>query len=382
MKKKLCFAILIGCSVVQLAGCEKVDHILENPKIEADLSDRAEQKEQGMMSGEMESSEEVSDVMHVKKKISSHIKIDADATGTSLTKAPIYNATLKKFDAGKVLAAFSDKNFQQQDDTTWIDERKKELSVIDDSIFYGGEEAGSLQNLIYLAYKGKQSKKVERNKNIDFAKETIAKICELKKDEELTVASTCKLDAERILKLQKKLVENGEWEFGSDKLDDVEVTADMIGTDAYVVYFKIIKNQIVIGNIADAYTYRQVDTAYCPRNEIYAMVNADGIQILGISNLFELKEKETVPLIRVDQATEQVEKKYKAQLDLPPLTFHRIFLKYDFIQNTEGEDYYAGTLQPYWQYDYAADEKTENGYEGGTGAVEINAQTGEDYCYE
>ncbi|MGN0485403.1 MAG: hypothetical protein ACI4HI_17835 [Lachnospiraceae bacterium] len=381
MKKKLCLAMLISLSVCQLTGCEKVDHILENPKIEAALSDTTEQKEAAAPSDGSESSKEASDVMHIKHKISDNLKIDADATGTAITKAPVYEATLKKFDSRKVLAAFSDKKFQQQDDTSWIDEEKKELNIMEDSVTYGGEEASSLQNLIYLTYVGRKNELAKSNKSIDSAKDTIAKICELKNDEELQVASIRKLDADRILKLQNKLVEEGEWEYGSGKLDDVEVTADMIGTDAYMVCFRILKNQIPIGNTADSWAYRQVDTAYCPRNVIYAMVNTDGIQMLEISDLFELTEKETVPLIQVDQATTQVEKKFKDQLDLPPLTFRRIFLKYDFIQNTEGNDYYAGTLQPYWQYNFEADER-EEGYEGGTGAVEINAQTGEDYCYE
>lgn len=381
MKKKLCLSILISLSVCQLAGCEKVDHILENPKIEANLSDTAEQADTATASDGSEASEEVSDVAHIKQKISENIKIDADATGTSITKAPVYDATLKKFDSKKVLEAFSDKNFQQEDENTWIDAKKKTLSIREESVYYGGEEASSLQNLIYLTYQGSKYEQAESNKSIDSAKETIAKICDLKKDEALQVASIRKLDAERILKLQKELVDEGEWEFGSGKLDDVEVTADMIGTDAYMVSFRILKNQIPIGNTTDSWAYRQVDTAYCPRNVMYAIVNTDGIQMLELSDLFELKEKETVPLIQVDQATAQVEKKFKDQLDLPPLTFYRIFLKYDFIQNTEGDDYYAGTLQPYWQYEFAADEN-EEGYEGGTGAVEINAQTGEDYCYE
>lgn len=380
MKKKL-YLILLGIlGVGQLAGCEKIDHILENPQVEVKTSDTAEETN-AKTDTEPDAKKEEADQTHIKKKISDRLKIDADVTGTSITKVPVYDATLKKFDSGKVLAAFPDKKFQQVEDGTWIDEKKKELNILGDSVYYGGEEATSLQNLIYDTGTARDYEKEISKGQIDQAKETISKICDLKQDEELQVAGVLKLDAKKMLKHQKELEEEGQLDYGSGKLEDVKITADMIGTDAYMVYFQILKNHIVIGNTADSSANRQEDTAYCPRNTISAMVNAEGIQMLEISELFELKEKGTVPLISTDQATAQVEKKYKDQLDLPALTFRRIFLKYDFIQNTEGDDYYAGTLQPYWQYDYEADERLE-GYVGGMGAVEINAQTGEDYCYE
>ncbi|RDY33218.1 hypothetical protein CG710_001460 [Lachnotalea glycerini] len=338
---------------------------------------------------------------HLSMNVTDHMVIDADIENETVEQSMIYQTSPKEFDLDKVKQLFftdnGELNISKNGQSTIIESTNGALLMMGDGglTYTISENIWDLEKYIKQAYYSEldygtpheqELNAVEQESIVQNVEKNLNEICGLEEGEELSLKAGVSVDTDTILKMQeqqKEYLENegayqGEVECGLFN----ELGKDWEANECYYLSFIIKKNGIPLTNSNEPSISKRDENAITEKTNLEVIVDENGIQLLYITGIFDLKETSEAKIMSVQDAASLLKKKYNLEIITGDCVVDKIWLEYLFVQDSSTQEADEGTLEPYWCFQIKEIEEYEGvediSYEG----ERFHAVTGEDFEYE
>lgn len=378
-------------SIISITACgqeknhDSASNFIQNKTNESEIDDISKNQE----------------ISHLSINITNNMVIDADIENKLITQSMIYQTSYREFDVDKVkqllLADKNKLNISKNGKSTIIESSNGELLIIGEGgiTYTSSESIWDLQNFILQAYyseldygipHGQELKEIEQESIVQNVEKNLKNICGLTEGEDFSLKSAVKIDRDAIIKkqeqLKEKLKDAGTYQDVVDAGFFYELEKDWNPKKCYYLSFVMKKNDIPLASSNEPSIRKRDENAITELTDLEVIVNENGIQLLYITGIFDLKEISEEKIMSVQESAALLQQKYDLQIITEPHVVNKIWLEYLFVNDPSTLDSSQGTLEPYWCFQIKGTEEYEGIEDVFFKGERFHAVRGEDFVYE
>lgn len=338
---------------------------------------------------------------HLSMDVTDNMIIDADVENENVSQSMIYQTASKEFDVNKVKQLFfpenAEVNVSKNGETTGIVSNDGARLIIraSDITYSRSDNVWDLEAFIMQAHYSEldygtpheqELEAIEQEPIVQNVEKNLNEICELGEGEELSLKAGVKVDTDTILKIQEQQKEELEnkgvyqSEIESGFLNELD--KDWEANECYYLSFILKKNSIPLTNSNEPSISYTSENTFTQETDLEVIVDANGIQLLYITGIFDLKETSKAKILSVQDAALLLKKKYNLEIITGDRVVDKIWLEYLFVSDASTEELDEGTLEPYWCFQIKVTDEDEDGEDVSYIGDRFNAVTGDDFEYE
>jgi hypothetical protein len=333
--------------------------------------------------------------------VTDNMVIDADIENENVSQSMLYQTSSKEFDTDKVKQLFfsenEELNVSKNGETTIIESNNGAQLMFgaSDITYTSSENMWDLQNFIVQALYSEldygtsheqEVEAIEQEPIVQNVEKNLKEICGLGEDEELSLKAGVNVDTDTILKKQEQQKEELENEGAYQSAVECglfnELDKDWHPNKCYYLSFIIKKNSIPLTNSNEPSISKRDENAVTQKTNLEVIVDENGIQLLYITGVFDLKETSEAKIMSVQDAASLLKQKYELEIITGDCVVDKIWLEYLFVNDASTKEPDEGTLEPYWCFQIKVTDEDEYGEDISYEGERFNAVTGDDFAYE